>query len=220
MTTQQTRLELLIDIFDKKAQRAQALATLTPLELIAAVLQEFREIEYLSNMPTDYRLLKADDRTELNPETALNQQVRDKEQLMLFEQVLGLPKNSQRPTRPVYLREQATSKVYKLHWYPAIIGRPDTNKQDNDWLAVNLGSYSVASHVSRRHAQLTEENGHFYITSLSEQNPTSVKDVQGNTTTLTTEKHRLQHGDIISLDYSQIALKFLVREKPGSSQPG
>lgn len=217
MTTQQTRLELLIDIFDKKAQRAQALPTLTPPELIAAVLQEFREIESLSTTPTEYRLVKADDRSELKPDSSIGQQLRNQDQLMLFEQILPLPAKAQRPTRPIYLRDQANGKVYKLHWYPAIIGRPDTKQQNNDLLAVNLGAYSAGSHVSRRHAHITEENGQFYVTSLSQQNPTSVKDAHGNTTTLTTEKHRLQHGDIISLDYSQIALKFIVREKAGSS---
>ncbi len=55
----QTRLDLRIDVFEKANQRALAMPNLTPPELIEAILLEFRELEYLSNKPADYLLIKA-----------------------------------------------------------------------------------------------------------------------------------------------------------------
>jgi hypothetical protein len=209
--TNQARLELLIDVFDKKAQRALALPTITPPELVEAVLQEFREIEYLGAAPNEYSLLKAADHAPLNNDSQIGQQLAPNEQLLLSENVAPVPKNAQRLTQHVYLREQAAGTVYKLHWQPAIIGRPDKQTR-NELLAVNLGAHAAGAHVSRRHAQISEENGSFYITSLSQQNPTSIRDAKGAIIAmLGAQKHPLQHGDIISLDYSRIMLKFIIR---------
>ena len=211
MTTNPARIPLLIDIFDKKAQRALALPTMTPPELVEAVLQEFREIEYLGDTPGEYRLIKLKDQAPLKNDTPIGQQLTSNDQLLLNEHAASVPKNAQALTKHVYLREQGSGKVYKLHWQPAVIGRPD-KQATNEYLAVNLGPYPTATHVSRRHAQITEENGSFYIASLSTQNPTSLKDAQGNVIArLGTQKHPLQHGDTISLDYSQITLKFIIR---------
>ncbi|NJN66781.1 MAG: FHA domain-containing protein [Chloroflexaceae bacterium] len=66
--------------------------------------------------------------------------------------------------------------------------------------------------MSRRHAQITEERGQFYLEGLS-QNPTMVEDAQGNRVPLHASKHRLHHGDRICLERSQITLKFLIRDE-------
>jgi len=54
------RLELFINLPGQGRQRALALASITPAELVDAVLQEFRgELEYLSDSVADYRLVRA-----------------------------------------------------------------------------------------------------------------------------------------------------------------
>jgi hypothetical protein len=210
MSSAPSRFELHIDVFEKKNQRALAMCNLTPPELIEAILQEFRELEYLSSSPADYQLFKADDKAPLNNESELQQQLANNGRLILAENKLSLPPGTQRPGQQAYLREQTTGKVYKLHWQPAIIGRPDKNQPHNDRLAVNLESHQSGLRVSRRQAMITEEGGQFYLESMS-RNPTAIKTGDGQTLPVTTTKHPLNPGDIIFLERSNIALKFIVR---------
>lgn len=210
----QTRLELFIDVLDKKQQRALAQASLKPRELIEAIIQEFGEIDYLSTSPDDYRLLKAEDRSPLDDDRPLGKQVANKAALILSSVALPVPAGAQPPRKDVYLREEATDTVYKLHWFPAIIGRPDAEQDQNELIAVNLAQHDQGLRVSRRHAQITEENGRYFIQSLSP-NPTTIKDQQGGTRTLNTHKQVLNPGDTISLDASQINLKLIIHEQEG-----
>lgn len=205
----QQRLELFVDIFEKPRQRALALPELTPQQLVEEILQEFRELEYLSRIPAHYRLRKPSGAI-LEADIPLRQQVSGLDnQLVLIEEDQALPAGTKRPSLPAYLREQSSGLVYKLHWQPAIIGRPDAGQSHNDWLAVNLETYKTGLRVSRRHAQITESDGRFYIAGMS-RNPTILQrgDEQHD---LTDIPQPLQPGDIIYLERSAIALKFIVR---------
>lgn len=216
------RLELIIDVLDQKDQRALAESDLRPTDLIGAILEEFREEfrarEYLSYAPVDYQLLnaKAEGNSPLDDELPIGLQVDNKGRLLLAEAELPLPDGAQRPTKQTYLREEATGKVYKLHWHPAIIGRPAEGYDDNEWVAVNLADHKQGQRVSRRHAQITEEGGRHYIESLSPQNRTMIQDNRGTQTPVDSDKHLLKQGDIIYLEQSRIALKFIVREEVGA----
>lgn len=211
MSGSKKRLELRVDVFEKTDQLALPLPSLTPPEFIEAILQEFRELEYLSNSPADYTLLKADDRLPLAAEEKLNQQVNNGARLVLVEEEVSLPSSTKQPTHPVYLREQVSGKVYKLNWLPAIIGRPDKNQALNDQVAVDLERYKTGLRVSRRHAQITEKDGQYFIHSLS-RNPTALKNSAGELVPVTDEKRPLQDGDVIHLERSNIALKFIIRQ--------
>jgi len=211
MSGGQARLDVRIDIFEKSDQHALPLRELTPPQLVEAILKEFRELEYLSSTPADYQLLRADDRAPLNNEDELGHQVGDGGRLVLVENEQELPAGTERPTRNIYLREQILGKVYKLDWLPAIIGRPDKNQPNNDQVAVNLESYSTGLRVSRRHAQITENKGEYFIQSMS-RNPTSIRDTMGNTIPVSSEKRPLENGDVIYLERSNITLKFIMRE--------
>lgn len=218
MSSSQQRIRLLVDVFATKNQKADALPSLVPAELVEAILQEFqgeKDLEYLSNTPELYYLLRASDRSPLDENTPLGQQVSDQEQLVLAEQEMPLPNGTQRPTQPIYMREQtaeqATSQVYKLHWLPAIIGRRDKKHAQNEFVVVDLASHAAGLRVSRRHAQITEEKGKFYVEGLS-QNPTIIEDTDGNQTPLNSTRHLLHHKDLIHLERSQITLQFLVRD--------
>jgi hypothetical protein len=211
MSTGQSRLELMIDVFEKTGQRAMPLPTLMSSELVEAILQEFRELEYLGDSPANYSLLKAADETPLNDEEPLRNQLAKGSHLVLVENEASLPENTARPSDPIYLRDQVSGKVYKLHWCPAIIGRPDKNQLHNDRVAVDLETYKTGLRVSRRHAQITEENGRYFIQSMSK-NPTSLKREDDEPIPVTEEKRPLQNGDIIHLVRSNITLKFIVRQ--------
>ncbi|HID51624.1 MAG TPA: FHA domain-containing protein [Anaerolineae bacterium] len=210
MSASQTRLDVRIDVFEEENQWAKPLASLKPPDLIAATLQEFRELEYLSGEPDDYLLVKKGDMSPLDPEEPLQKQLADEAHLVLWEKERPLPAGAKRPSRPLYLRDQVAGKVFKLDWIPAIIGRPDSNQPHDDWLAVNLESYPTGLRVSRRHAQITEKNGRFYIHSLS-RNPTLLKKADGSETPIGEKPVPLDNGDTVFLERSNISLKFIKR---------
>jgi cytidylate kinase len=207
MTTQ-ARLEVFIDIFEHKKQRAQALVSLKPNDFVAAILDEFNELEYLGNDPKSYRIIKKSDGNEL-ADDALQNQLRGGEQLALVEHSPAIPSNASAPSAHLYLREQSNGKLFKLNWLPALIGRPDSG-QNNEELAVNLSALG-GLRVSRRHAQIVEKANNYYVEQLSS-NPLSVRDSQG-TVSEVKDFHPLQHGDVILLERSQLALKFIIRPK-------
>lgn len=211
MSTSQTRLDIRVDIFEKEDQWAKPLSSLKPSDFITAIFEEFRELEYLSGDPDDYLLVKKEDSSPLDPEESLDKQVVKNTHLVLLEQEHTPPNGTKPLSDPVYLREQTSGKVYKLHWMPAVIGRPDSNQAHNDWLAVNLEAYPTGLRVSRRHAQITEENGRYFIQSLSK-NPTVIKDEEGNDKPIGDKPIQLENNDVILLERSNISLKFIIRQ--------
>lgn len=214
MQTSQPRLEVLIDVFEEQEQRASIVAQLTVRELIESILQEFRSLAYLSDTPTDYVLVRAHDGSPLDEQVPLAQQIKSNERLVLVEGDVQLPAGTQRPSKHIYLRDDETATVYKLHWYPAIIGRSDNTIGLNDHVAVDLTYHARGLRVSRRHAEVIEEQGHFFIKSLS-QNATTIIDAQGQKTLLTDAPVPLADGQSISLDQSEIMLKFIIRNEAG-----
>ena len=216
MSANPSRLELLIDVFDHPRQRAIALPTLLPAELVAAVIGEFQEIEFLGSDPARYQLINTATSAALDEQVRVSQQLAAGDRLTLVERAEPLPPGTQPPSRPIYLRDQSSGAVYKLGWQPAIIGRVDSTQKDNQQVAVNLSAHAAGQRVSRRHAQIVEAKGQFYVEQLA-QNPTIVKNKQGATTRVERDRCRIEHGDTIVLENSQIALKFIVRDKePGT----
>ena len=146
----------------------------------------------------------------------MSQQLAAGDRLRLVERAEPLPPGTQPPSRPIYLRDQNSGAVYKLGWQPAIIGRVDSTQKDNQQVAVNLSAHAAGQRVSRRHAQVVEAKGQFFVEQLA-QNPTIVKHKQGATTRVERDRCRIESGDTIVLENSQIALKFIVRDKePGT----
>ncbi len=227
MSNKQPRLELQIDIFTLKKQRALVLPTVMPIELVTSVLQEFggtssrnevgpavapekfQKLEYVSHAPEGYQLLKAKTGQPLNPLVTLGNQVAPNELLVLVEVAAPLPANTVKPSRPIYLSEQGKNKVYKVNWLPALIGRPDPNLAFNERLAVNLADHVTGQRVSRRHAQLEEINNRIFLECLSP-NPLLVSSEQGTLTRVEYDRYPLSVGDTIILERSEIALKFIM----------
>jgi FHA domain len=76
-----------------------------------------------------------------------------------------------------FLREDESGQVFEIQWQPAVIGRPDANNPTSgSMLAVNLGAFEGAKTVSRHHARITEQNGQFFLESMTDHNPTYLND--------------------------------------------
>jgi hypothetical protein len=214
MSADQTRIELFIDVFEHKNQRARVLRGLKLSELIESILQEFHEIEYLSDTPADYELVRASDGTPLDEHQPIGRQPQlnnGNNHLILTEKTWPLSAGMQRPAHLLYLREQPGGNVYKLHGVPAVIGRVSQQQQGTEPVVVDLAAHGAGLRVSRRHAQIIEEAGRYAVESLSS-NPTVVQDSSGNRTPLPLNtRHPLQSGDLIHLERSDIMLKFIVR---------
>ena len=208
MAGQQQRIELKIDLPDRSNQRALALPTITSRDFINAILQEFDELDYLGKSADDYVLYRGEENTALDASLPLSQQIGPSARLVLKEKEIALPSGASRPVIAAYLREMKSGNVYKLHWVPALIGRPDKSQPQNHLLCVNLESHASGVRVSRRHACITAEQEHFYLEGLSN-NPTLLRR-DTLTTEVTTERQPLQDGDVIVLGRSDIALKFVI----------
>lgn len=213
MGASKDRLEIKIDVLDQPDQRALALADLMPEDMIAATLQEFREIDYLGIDPAEYQLAYADTGKELDGSLPLRSQVTEGAHLKLCERERALPGGGRRPDAPLYLREMASGRVFKLHWLPAIVGRPDRNLRDNQLLAANLETLPAGLRVSRRHVMIDEQNGQYSVRCLSG-NPATLRRPTGESRPLNTALQTpITGGDVLYLDRSEIALKFIVRHE-------
>ncbi|MEZ4662928.1 MAG: hypothetical protein R2911_35725 [Caldilineaceae bacterium] len=141
-------MDLVIDVFELKAQQARVLDNLRPPDLVKAVLAEFQELDYLGKSPAEYRLLRADTNAALDETEPLGSQLLRNDHLVLAERVQPTPSGAQRPEQNLYLRDVAANTVYKLHWLPAIIGRWDETQPNNNLLAVNLDAHAAGPRVS------------------------------------------------------------------------
>lgn len=211
MSSSQARLDLLVDVFELQGQQARVLTSIKPPELVEAVLEEFRELEVLSDDPSAYYLVKADDHMPLDDTVEIGrQQLRKDDRLILEERTQPIPENTQKLAQHVYLREQNSGKVYRLHWQPAIIGRRAESQPHGEWVAVDLQPFPTGLRASRRHLMITEANGQFYVENLAK-NPAAILRNRDTTIPIDTDKARLLPDDIIWLERSQISLKFIVR---------
>lgn len=214
MSAGQARVELLIDLYGLRGQRALALPGLLPAELVAAVLAEFRELEQLGERAGEYALVRADTGAPLDEATPVGRQVPAGARLVLVEREVALPAGAARPSRPLYLREQG-GQVYRLTWLPALIGRPDPKLPGDELLVVNLEGHAAGLRVSRRHARVLEREGAYFVEGLS-QNPTAVRRAGGGLVQVGEAPVALADGDVILLERSQIALKLLVGSAEGA----
>jgi hypothetical protein len=209
MSSATSRRRLRIDIFDQHAQEARVLPHLTPPQLIAAILQEFQEVEQLSTSPADYQLVKVVDQLPLDETRPIGEQLRDDDAVRLVEREPALPTGTGRPADAIYLREQGANRVYKLHWLPAIVGRHDSTQADDARVAVDLAAYKSGLRVSRRQVEISAAGDSYAVRSLSPRNPTLLAKADGTVTTLTPEQTPLQPGDGLVLERSGLTFKFL-----------
>jgi hypothetical protein len=198
-------IELTIDVFDETDQRAAVRKTLTVAGLIEEVLSEFQELD--DEAPEFYGLyLEGRQRPLERGKTLLDQGVEPGDRLD-FNWARDLFRQLRRPltegTR-FALQEGTTQVLFPMEWQPAIIGRPDADVAHNELLAANLEWLSGSHRVSRRHAQITEQGGAYYLEALAERNPTFLN---GQRLSLG-RSYEIRVGDTIGLGYSNITLAF------------
>ena len=206
------RISLNIKIFELGSQRAEALPSLKPPELIAEVLQEFQgELPFLGTRPESYAL-RLTDGTRLDDQLPLSEQsLGNSPNLILDEREVNLPTGAAPLSKAAYLREPNSGQVYRLWWQPALIGRHHPGTSDDLLLAVNLDSLQEGRKASRRQALLTERKGQFYITNLSPKNPFIVmteKDGQPKKYSIEEGEYPLRDKDQLSLGGDSIRLVF------------
>jgi hypothetical protein len=216
-TAPSTRIDLLIDVFCARAQRAQVLASLRPPELVAAIIAEFHGDEELLLLDTrveHYYLVRAQDGTPLADEHSLeSQRVAPGERLVLVERVPPLPAGTVRPQWPIYLRHQPSARVYRLHWSPAMIGRRSSQIADHG-LAVNLAALPRGDWVSRRHAQISQQDGQVLLANLAEENPVVLRAPDGGETLLSSgARSSIGHKHTIVFVHSGIELQLLIADE-------
>jgi hypothetical protein len=210
------RLRVTVDIFDKPNQQARPLAALTVREFIAAILAEFQgDFDQLGSDPSQYYLAKVDGTTGNHVALKATEPLATLEvegaHLLFCEAHMTAPVMTDTPGHAIYLREPSRGKVFPLQWLPALIGRPNHDEADAPPPAVDLSAYPTGLRVSRRHAQIVEQGGRYYVESLSPTNPLLVRDGAGNTVQVQEQKQLLQNGDLLILEHSEIQLQFLLR---------
>ena len=222
MSTSAVRLRVTVDIFDKLAQPARPLTSLTVAAFVAAILTEFQaDFSHLGSEPTRYYLARVEQSTGhltiLPGHESLTPLLRDGDHLVFCEKNDDPPTAAAAPRHALYLREQRQNRVFPLQWLPALIGRPYHEQPDLPPPAVDLSAYPTGLRVSRRHAQIVESGGRYYVESLTPTHPLSLRDTAGNNVRVTEQKQLLQDGDTIILENSEIQLQFLVRSSPVSA---
>lgn len=218
MSGSQSRLDLVIDIFELEGQPARVLPKARPPQVVEAIVQEFRELEYLANDPLAYYLARAGDQAPLDDAVEMGrQQLTPGARLVLLERQPVAPDGAQSWSRPVYLREQSTGRVFRLHWRPAVIGRGVAGQAyaESQPVAVDLQSLPTGLRVSRRHLLIDESDGQLTIENLAK-NPAAIQR-GGDLIAVEAGKISLQVGDLIHLERSQIALKVLIRNGQDTS---
>lgn len=208
------RVELIIDVFDQAAQPAKVLRSLTIRELIDEILLEFEDdLPWLDRQsPERYSLRRKDDGESLDlARTVADQHLSRGTALVFAETPVIVPPGATPMTDDAYLiyRRQTdadANRAFRLNWQPAIIGRPDALMQHEDLLAVNLEPFPTGLRVSRRHAQIEETDGLYYLRNLSN-NPLRLNDVS----LALGETRELHDGDRIHLVRADIGLTFVLR---------
>lgn len=158
------RLPIQIDLFGIESSTAYVRPYVTVGQLVEDILIEFAlDFPFLNqHAPQQYALRTARDGVDLPVDQAI-QQIHGRGQLFFQEKVVSVPEAAATVNIPLYLRYR--SHVFRICWTPAIIGRPIPGEGRQSRLAVNLEPFSLA--VSRRQAEIVENNGRFAIRPLS-----------------------------------------------------
>ncbi len=179
-----TILTISSELFDDPSQEASIRENLPIRTLLAETRKEFDlpDGNYTLTIKSNGRVLDPEKTLEqsgvqtgavliLNRERRASSPVRD---LSVIE---DFPRRVITSSVQATLREEATGQVFEIKWQPAIIGRPDGNNPASaNMLAVNLGPLEGSKAVSRHHAGITEQDGQYFVESMSSNNPTYLND--------------------------------------------
>lgn len=207
-------LTITSELFDDNThQEASVRPNITIRTLIDETRREFNLMEgnYAFTLAGEDAALPDDQTIEqlgiqMGSELVFDRQRRSLSQHMIrrgahfFQPVTGVPH--------AFLREEASRTIFDIDWHPAVIGRPDaSNPASADMLAADVGEMEEGKTVSRQHARIMVQGGHYFLEPLAPRNPTFLNErelVMG-------EKARLQNGD--KLQMGQVMLTFHMDER-------
>lgn len=195
-------IDVKIDVFEHTGQRARVRKSLTTDDLISEILREFDDI--VADSPEKYAIyLKGFDRPlkRDNNMTQLDIQPQDE---LVFDYVRQTIRKMLDVSQYAVLREEATGKEFDIQWQPAVIGRPSTEVDHNIILAVNVTLLPNGNTVSRKHAQITFSEGHYFVEPLADQNPVFLN---GRELPIN-NRREIKSGDKISLGRHKLTLTF------------
>ena len=196
-------LQVVVDVFDETDQRASVQRILTVAQFIQATLREFEELDRTS--PERYAVYFEGGGRPLEQSKTLAELGVQPGDRLLFSWARDPFRQLRRTVTAgvtFALQETTTQVLFPIEWQPALIGRPDRDPAHNELLAVNLEYLAGSRRVSRRHAQITEHEGAWYLEALAPRNPTLLN---GRRLSLGRE-YPLRSGDAIGLGSSGITL--------------
>ncbi len=206
-------IEINIDVFDQVGQRVKVLNSLTVDVFIGEILREFDDLDRKN--PQAYALFLKGMPKPLDRHRTISQLDIHAQDELVFRYARASAREPLQGKTRVYLLEESTHKLFEILWQPAIIGRVDAaDPLHNELLAVNLEPFREGRRVSRRHAQITYEDGQYLIESLSSNNPTFLNDE----TEMIVQKRRLLPNTRIRLGRDVFVLTFLLREGSGGPE--
>lgn len=162
-------LDVKMDIFEHTGQRARLRRTLTISGLIEEILKEFDDIS--QDSVEKYAIyLKGVDQPLIKRATITDLDLQPQDELV-FEYKHHTILENLLPEQYANLIEEKSGKTYNIQWQPAVIGRPTAEAEHNMMLAVDVQYIPDGMTISRRHAQITYADDHYFIEPLTENNP-------------------------------------------------
>lgn len=191
---------------ETETRRAKVRPGLVVSDLILEIGRKFQISD-----PQNYELYRLGISTPLQRgQPLIKQGVQDGARLVLSNPALQhrRPISSQ---HKALLQLQDNKLLIELQWQPAVIGRPDAaDAIHTALLAVNLEWLPNSRRISRRHAQITEEAGLYYLEALAPNNPTFLN--REKSPLEINQRRPLKHNDRIQLRNSGVILTFIMQD--------
>lgn len=206
-------IDVKLDIFEHVGQRARLRKSLTVRGLVEEILREFDDIA--ADSPEKYAVfLKGVDRPLTAAMTMQQLDIQPQDELV-FEYVRQNIRRMLDVANYAFLRDEVNGRIYDIQWQPAVIGRPTNEAEHNIMLAVNLQLHPKGLTISRKHAEITFSDGHYYIEPLAENNPVAVNDkvIPFNT------RREIKNGDRINLGKGDLQLLFQTQAVSAPQKP-
>jgi pSer/pThr/pTyr-binding forkhead associated (FHA) protein len=195
-------IEISFDIFEYEGQRARVKRALTVRTLIDEVLREFDDIP--GDPLNKYVIYMKGSDTPLDEQKNLIELDIQPQDELVFDHFRRFLRKNLSPQEYVSFIEVNSGESFEIQWQPALIGRASQDMDHNVLLAVDLEFLPEGKTVSRTHAEVTFEHGHYYIRPMAAHNPVFLngKEMPYN------KRFEIHHRDEITLGYQKVTLFF------------
>lgn len=195
-------IDVIFDIFEYEGQRARVKRSLTVETLINEVLREFDDIP--ADPLNKYVIYMKGSETPLDVNKNLLELDIQPQDELVFDHFRRFLRKNLPPEQCVSFIEVKSGESFDVTWQPALIGRASQDMDHNILLAVDLQFLPEGKTVSRTHAELTVERGHYYIRPMAAHNPVFLngKEMPYN------KRFEIHHRDELTLGYKEVTLFF------------